>query len=301
MKQSPIRETTFEGLGRRHQGKVRDIYDLGERLLLVATDRISAFDVVMNEPIPDKGYILTQLSRFWFRLFEGTGRNHLVSVDPSEYPSACRPYASQLAGRSMLVQKCKPLPIEAIIRGYISGSGWKSYQKTGKVCGISLPRFLSESDRLSTPVFTPSTKADLGAHDENISFEKAATLVGTGTAEFVRNMSLRLYGIAHDYAMERGIIIADTKFEFGLSPEGEILLIDEVLTPDSSRFWPADQYKPGGTQPSYDKQPLRDYLDSLDPKWNKKPPPPKLPEQVIADTAARYREALYLLTGKALS
>ena len=300
MKQSPICETNFEGLGRRHQGKVRDIYDLGERLLLVATDRISAFDVVMNEPVPDKGYVLTQLSLFWLKLFEGTGRNHLISADPSKYPSVCRPYASQLAGRSMLVKKCKPLPIEAIVRGYISGSGWKSYKETGKVSGISLPRFLSESDRLSTPVFTPSTKADLGGHDENISFEEMVALVGTDMAEFVRDMSLRLYVIAHDYAMECGIIIADTKFEFGLSPEGEVILIDEVLTPDSSRFWPANQYKPGGTQPSYDKQPLRDYLDSLDPRWNKKPPPPKLPEQVIAHTAARYREALYRLTGQRL-
>lgn len=299
MKHPPICETNFTSIELSSRGKVRDIYDLGKRLLIVATDRISAFDVIMRELVPNKGVILTQLSLFWLNLF--SVRNHLVSANPDEYPRECRPYKNQLAGRSMLVQKCKPLPIEAIVRGYISGSGWKSYQKTGKVCDIPLPRFLSESDRLSEPIFTPSTKAELGDHDINISFGEAAALVGTGTAEFVRDMSLRLYGIAHDYAMERGIIIADTKFEFGLSPEGEILLIDEVLTPDSSRFWPADQYKPGGTQPSYDKQPLRDYLDSLDPKWNKKPPPPKLPEQVIADTAARYREALYLLTGKALS
>lgn len=298
MKQTVIRQTAFEKLGPRHQGKVRDIYDLGKHLLLVATDRISAFDVVMFEPVPSKGIILTKLSLFWLNLFSGTVRNHLVSANPDEYPRECRPYKNQLIGRSMLVQKCKPLPIEAIVRGYISGSGWKDHRNTGKVCGITLPRFLIESDRLSEPIFAPSTKAKLGAHDINISFEEAVTLVGAGTAEFVRDMSLRLYDIAHDYALERGIIIADTKFEFGLSPEGEILLIDEVLTPDSSRFWPADRYKPGGPQPSYDKQPLRDWLDSLKPKWNKQPPPPKLPEWVVTNTATRYREALFHLTGQ---
>ncbi|OGI26277.1 MAG: phosphoribosylaminoimidazolesuccinocarboxamide synthase, partial [Candidatus Moranbacteria bacterium RBG_13_45_13] len=251
MKQSALRETNFEGLGPCHRGKVRDIYDLGNRLLLITSDRISAFDVVMNEPVPDKGRVLTALSVFWFRKFAGLVPNHLISINLNDLPSSCLPYWDELDGRFMLIRKCKPLPVEAIVRGYLSGSGWKDYQETRKVCGIPLPRFLTESDRLSRAIFTPSTKADLGAHDVNIPFEEAAVLVGVGTAEFVRDMSLKLYGIAHDYALERGIIIADTKFEFGLDENEELTLIDEVLTPDSSRFWPRATYRPGGPQKSY--------------------------------------------------
>ncbi len=289
--------TDFSGLGPRHQGKVRDIYDLGDRLLLVATDRISAFDVVMADPIPDKGRILTKLSAFWFRHLADVTPNHLISLEVEDFPAACRPYRELLAGRAMLVQKCRPLPVECIVRGYLAGSGWAEYQKSGTVCGIALPPGLTESARLPEPIFTPSTKAELGTHDENITFEQAAAAIGPDLAQQVRRLSLTLYRRASDWAEPRGIILADTKFEFGLA-DGRLLLIDEVLTPDSSRFWPKEDYAPGRAQKSYDKQYLRDYLESL--KWNKQPPPPPLPPEVIANTRAKYLQALKALTGEEL-
>jgi phosphoribosylaminoimidazole-succinocarboxamide synthase len=289
--------TDFAGLGPRHQGKVRDIYDLGGQLLLVASDRISAFDVVMADPIPDKGRILTHISAFWFRHLADVTPNHLISLDVAEFPAACRPYADLLAGRSMLVRKCRPLPVECIVRGYLAGSGWADYQKTGQVCGIPLPPGLTESARLPEPIFTPSTKAELGTHDENISFAQAEAAIGRDLAAQVRDLSLALYRRAGAWAEPRGIIIADTKFEFGVA-DGRLILIDEVLTPDSSRFWPMADYAPGRSQKSYDKQYLRDYLESLD--WNKQPPPPPLPPEVVANTRAKYLEALKSLTGEEL-
>jgi phosphoribosylaminoimidazole-succinocarboxamide synthase len=292
-----VKTTALSGLGPRHQGKVRDIYDLGDRLLLVATDRISAFDVVMNEPIPDKGRILTQLSAFWFRHLADLTPNHLISLKVDDFPPACAPHRDLLQGRTMLVKKCRPLPVECIVRGFLSGSGWVEYQETGAIGGLALPAGLVESDRLPEPVFTPSTKAELGTHDQNISFAQMAAAVGADLAARVRDLSLALYRRAQKWAEPRGIILADTKFEFGLAG-GALLLIDEVLTPDSSRFWPKDDYHPGGPQKSYDKQYLRDYLESLG--WNKKPPPPLLPPEVIANTRARYLQALKVLTGEEL-
>jgi phosphoribosylaminoimidazole-succinocarboxamide synthase len=289
--------TAFTGLGPRHQGKVRDIYDLGDRLLLVASDRISAFDVVMNEPIPDKGRILTSLSAFWFRHLADVVPNHLLSLNVDDFPAACRPHQDLLAGRTMLVKKTRPLPVECIVRGYLSGSGWAEYQENGSIGGLPLPPGLVESARLPQPVFTPSTKAELGEHDENISFAAMGEKIGIDLAARVREVSLTLYLQAQAWAEPRGIILADTKFEFGLV-DGELLLIDEVLTPDSSRFWPLEDYRPGGPQKSYDKQYLRDYLESLG--WNKKPPPPPLPPEVIANTRARYVQALKVLTGEEL-
>jgi phosphoribosylaminoimidazole-succinocarboxamide synthase len=293
----PVMTTALTGLGPRHQGKVRDIYDLGDKLLLVATDRISAFDVVMTEPLPDKGRILTQLSAFWFRHLADLTPNHLVSLEVEEFPPACRPFRELLAGRTMLVRKCQPLPVECIIRGYLSGSGWAEYRQAGAIGGLGLPAGLMESQKLPEPVFTPSTKAELGTHDENISFAAMADRIGAELAAQVRDLSLALYRRALAWAEPRGIIIADTKFEFGLA-EGQLLLIDEILTPDSSRFWPQEDYRPGGPQKSYDKQYLRDYLESLG--WNKKPPPPPLPGDVIANTRARYLQALKALTGAEL-
>jgi phosphoribosylaminoimidazole-succinocarboxamide synthase len=292
-----VMTTALSGLGPRHQGKVRDIYDLGDRLLLVATDRISAFDVVMNEPITDKGRILTQLSAFWFRHLADLTPNHVISLEVDAFPPACAPHRDLLRGRTMLVKKCRPLPVECIVRGFLSGSGWVEYQKTGAIGGLALPAGLVESDRLPEPVFTPSTKAELGTHDENISSAQMATAVGADLAVRVRDLSLALYRRAQEWAEPRGIILADTKFEFGLA-DGALILIDEVLTPDSSRFWPQEDYQPGGPQKSYDKQYLRDYLESLG--WNKKPPPPPLPPEVIANTRARYLQALKALTGEAL-
>jgi len=292
-----VMSTAFTGLGPRHQGKVRDIYDLGERLLLVATDRISAFDVVMNEPIPDKGRILTRLSAFWFRHLSDLAPNHLISLEVGDFPTACGPYRELLAGRTMLVRKCRPLPVECIVRGYLSGSGWAEYRAAGSISGMTLPPGLVESAPLPEPIFTPSTKAQLGTHDENISFARMADLVGRTLATRVKEISLALYRRAQEWAEPQGIILADTKFEFGLA-QGELLLIDEVLTPDSSRFWPREDYQPGGPQKSYDKQYLRDYLESLG--WDKKPPPPPLPPEVIAATRARYLQALKALTGKEL-
>jgi phosphoribosylaminoimidazole-succinocarboxamide synthase len=294
---TPVLSTDFADLGPRHQGKVRDIYDLGDRLLLVATDRISAFDVVMADPIPDKGRILTQISAFWFRLLSDIIPHHLISLDVEDFPPAARAHREELAGRTMLVKKTRPLPVECIVRGYLAGTGWADYKKTGAVCGIALPPGLQESDRLPEPIFTPSTKAELGTHDENITFEEAVASIGHDLAARVREVSLALYRRARDWAEPRGIILADTKFEFGAA-NGELLLIDEVLTPDSSRFWPRDDYEPGRAQKSYDKQYLRDYLESLG--WNKKPPPPPLPPEVVANTRAKYLEALKNLTGEDL-
>lgn len=296
MKQMTIRETNFPELKLASRGKVRDIYDLGKYLLLVATDRISAFDVVMNEPVPYKGYVLTQISRFWFGKFGDIVPTHYITATPEEYSSECRSYIPDLAGRSMLVKKCEVLPVECIVRGYLSGSAWKDYQLTGAVCGQELSKGLRESDKLPLAIFTPSTKADQGLHDENIPFTEMVKLIGLKLAERARQASWNLYRHASAWAEPRSIIIADTKFEFGLDEDGELTLIDEVLTPDSSRFWPEDDYEPGRPQKSYDKQYLRDYLESLG--WNKKPPPPPLPMEVIWQTSVKYREALLKLTGE---
>ena len=293
----PVMETNFADLKLLQRGKVRDMYDLGDdRLLMVATDRLSAFDVVMPDPIPDKGKVLTQISLFWFEVMRPIVSNHLITGDVDQYPDACRPYADILKGRSMLVKKTEPLAIECVVRGYISGSGWKSYQQSGTVCGIKLPDGLRESDRLPEPIFTPSTKAELGAHDENIDFDRAAEIVGRPLAEKVREISLAIYNKGAELAAEKGIIIADTKFEFGLDGD-DIILIDEVLTPDSSRFWPRETYAPGGAQKSYDKQYVRDYLLSIN--YDKTPPGPNIPADVIAATREKYLEALRQLAGTA--
>ncbi|HSZ55705.1 MAG TPA: phosphoribosylaminoimidazolesuccinocarboxamide synthase [Tepidisphaeraceae bacterium] len=278
------------------RGKVRDVYDLGEALLIVATDRISAFDCIMPNGIPDKGKILTALSLFWFgRLSALDIPNHLIETDVERFPQALQPYRGQLAGRSMLVKKASVLPIECVARGYLAGSGWKEYQKTGSVCGIKLPPGLRQCDKLPEPIFTPATKEESG-HDINIGFEQTAERVGRSVAERLREMTLRIYAWAADYAASRGVIIADTKFEFGTLPNGQIILIDEVLTPDSSRFWPASQYEPGHDQPSFDKQFVRNWLEAQ--PWDKTPPAPALPEEVVQGTRQRYIEAYELLTGK---
>ena len=290
---TPVVETDFPNLKLVKRGKVRDMYDLGDHLLMVASDRISAFDVIMPNPIPDKGKVLTQISLFWFDHMQALVPNHVVTADVADYPDVCQPYAQELHQRSMLVKKAEPLPIECVVRGYISGSGWKSYQTDGTVCGIDLPQGLQESDRLPQALFTPSTKADLGEHDINIDFETAAEKVGRPLAEKVRDLSLAIYNQGAKIAEEKGIIIADTKFEFGLLGD-EVMLIDEILTPDSSRFWPKSAYQPGGGQKSFDKQYLRDYLETLD--WNKKAPGPQLPDNVVANTRAKYLEALERLT-----
>ena len=289
-----IRETHFAGIEPVARGKVRDIYDLGNRLLIVATDRLSAFDVVMATPIPDKGRILTQLSLFWFNLLHDVISNHVLSA--TEFPPPFDRFAEDLAGRSMVVRKTQPLPIECVARGYLSGSGWKEYRATGTICGIPLPPGLKESDKLPQPIFTPATKATSG-HDENISFERTVEILGRPLAEKVRNVTLDIYHRAAAYAEPRRILLADTKFEFG-QLNGELLWIDEALTPDSSRFWPADQYKPGGPQPSFDKQFVRDYLERI--QWPKTPPGPELPPDVVADTRAKYREAYRILVGRDL-
>jgi phosphoribosylaminoimidazole-succinocarboxamide synthase len=277
-------------------GKVRDIFDLGDRLLFVASDRISAFDVIMPNGIPRKGEVLTQISYFWFSQIESFQSNHLISRAGEPLPANLQPFADQLAGRSMIVKKAKPLAIECVVRGYLAGSGWKEYRETQSVCGIKLPPGLKDSSELPEPLFTPATKAETG-HDENISFEESAKIVGADVAEQARAASMKIYNFARDYARKRGIIIADTKFEFGFL-DGKLILIDEVLTPDSSRFWPADQYSPGKSQPSFDKQFVRDYLETLD--WNKNPPGPVLPADVVARTTAKYLEAYERLTGKQL-
>ena len=290
-----ILETDFKDLKLLKRGKVRDVYDLDDALLMVATDRISAFDVIMNDPVPGKGIILTQISLFWFEAMKTLVPNHVISSDVDEYPSVCRPYAEKLHGRSMLVRKTEPLSIECVVRGYLSGSGWKSYQETRSVCGIGLPDGLKESDRLPEPIFTPSTKAELGLHDINIDFDEAGRMVGKDVAEKVKRLSLAIYKKGLEISGRKGIIIADTKFEFG-KIGNEIILIDEVLTPDSSRFWPKETYAPGGPQKSFDKQYLRDYLSDI--AWNKEPPPPPLPDNVIQKTYRKYKEALTQLTGR---
>jgi len=288
-------ETNFSGLRLRRRGKVRDIYDLGDRLLIVATDRLSAFDVVLPTPIPDKGRVLTQLSVFWFETLREIVPHHVLSA--TEFPPELAPYSEQLQGRAMLVRRAEPLPIECVVRGYISGSAWKDYQATRAICGIKLPAGLRESERLPEPIFTPATKAQSG-HDENISFEEAAARVGQGRAEQVREISLEIYRRASEMAAARGILIADTKFEFGLD-RGELVWIDEALTPDSSRFWPAEGYAPGRSQPSFDKQYVRDYLERSG--WSKTPPGPELPPDVVAGTREKYREAYRRLSGRELS
>src|SRR5689334_15300811 len=289
-----VRETKFAGITPAARGKVRDIYDAGDKLLIVATDRLSAFDVILPTPIPDKGRVLTQLSLFWFDLLRDVIPNHVLSA--TEFPAPFDAYREELAGRSMLVRKTQPLPIECVVRGYASGSGWKDYRATGKICGISLPAGLRESERLPEPIFTPATKAATG-HDENISFEQAAAMIGAERASQVRKVSLEIYRRAAAYAEPRGILLADTKFEFGILHD-ELIWIDEALTPDSSRFWPAVQYQSGGPQPSFDKQFVRDYLESI--RWPKTPPGPELPDEVVAATRAKYREAFRILTGKEL-
>ncbi len=287
-------QTDFKDLRLRGRGKVRDIYDLGDTLLIVATDRISAFDVVMPNPIPDKGMVLTQISRFWFETTRDIVPNHLISTEVEDFPEVCRPYQEILTGRTMWVRKAEPLPVECVVRGYLSGSGWGEYETRGEVCGIRLPEGLVESSKLEEPIFTPSTKAEAGAHDENISFGKVIELIGRERAEQIKTISISIYRRASEMAEKKGIIVADTKFEFGISEE-RTLLIDEVLTPDSSRFWPRDEYRPGGPQKSFDKQFLRDYLLSLG--WDKSPPAPQLPREIIEKTRERYLEALRRLAG----
>lgn len=289
-----LRETQFAGLSPSARGKVRDIYDLGDKLLIVATDRLSAFDVILPTPIPDKGRVLTQLSLFWFDLLKDVLPNHVISA--TEFPAPFDKFKDELAGRSMLVRKTKPLPIECVVRGYVSGSGWKDYRTTGKICGIALPNGLLESDHLPEPIFTPATKA-ISGHDENIPFEQAEKMAGKDLAEKVRTVSIELYRRASAHAEPRGIIVADTKFEFGLL-NGELIWIDEALTPDSSRFWPAAYYSPGGPQASFDKQFVRDYLERM--RWPKTPPGPELPPEVVDATREKYREAYRILTSHEL-
>lgn len=291
-----LRETDFETLGKMRKGKVRDIYDLGEQLLIVATDRLSAFDVVLPTGIEDKGKVLTKLSLFWFRQMEDIIPNHIIETDVDRYPAALRKYGEALRDRSMLVRKAKVLPVECVVRGYLAGSGWSEYRKSGTVCGITLPEGLKESSKLEKPVFTPSTKADEG-HDLNISFEEAVKIIGDDYARKVRDTSIAIYEKARAIGEKRGIIVADTKFEFGVI-EGNVLLIDEVLTPDSSRFWSLKDYAPGKSQDSYDKQIVRDYLNTLD--WPKTYPGPELPPEVAKKTSERYKEIYTILTGEKL-
>ncbi len=290
-----IPKTAFEDLSLVRQGKVRDIFETGDSLLMVTTDRLSAFDVVLPDEIPDKGKVLNQISVFWFKQMESIVKNHIITTSVDEYPEEFKQYAQALDKRSMLVKKAEPLSIECIVRGYISGSGWSSYQKEGHVCGIDLPDGLRESDKLETPLFTPSTKAEVGDHDINISFDEAVNIIGRETAEKLRDLSLEIYNTGAEYARTKGIIIADTKFEFGML-DGEIILIDEILTPDSSRFWPADDYEPGRGQNSFDKQYVRDWL--LNSGWGKTPPGPKLPQDVIDRTSATYKDIYTRLTGE---
>jgi len=294
MSESPVIKTEYKDLNLIHRGKVRDLYEVDDKLLMVATDRISAFDVVMDNPAPNKGKVLTRLSLFWFDFLGDILPNHLITADVEKYPAVCAPYREELRGRSMLVRKAEPLPVECIVRGYLSGSFWKAYQKDTTVCGFPLPPGMVESDKFPEPLFTPSTKADLGEHDENISIARMEELVGVAETARIVDVSIKLYRKAADYALSKGIIIADTKFELGWFA-GELILIDEVLTPDSSRFWPLDQYTPGRGQPSFDKQFLRDYLASLD--WDKQPPAPRVPDEILYKTGARYAEAVERIIG----
>ena len=294
---APLVETRLNGLPPHRQGKVRDIYDMGDALLLVATDRISAFDYVLASGIPDKGRVLTQLSAFWFARTQHIVSNHVIETDANRFPSELRRHAEILAGRSMLVRKTNPIPIECVARGYLAGSGWKDYLAAGTVCGVRLPPGLRESDRLPEPIFTPATKATSG-HDINIGEAEAAQLIGAPLVERLRALTMALYAFGAAHAERCGILLADTKFEFGLTPEDDVLLIDEVMTPDSSRYWPKDQYAPGRTQVSFDKQYVRDYLEQI--KWNKQPPVPALPDAVVAKTREKYREAFRRLVGREL-
>ena len=293
----PLLHTDFPSLKLYAKGKVRDIYEVGEFLLLVSTDRLSAFDVIMDQGIPFKGMVLTKISEFWFNYTKDIISNHFITTDVSKYPSECKPYADTLKNRSMLIKKAKVVPIECIVRGYISGSGWKDYKNTGAISGISLPKGLQESEKFKDPIFTPSTKAEIGEHDENISAEEAMQIVDKETFNTVKQATINIYKKASDYALTKGIIIADTKFEFG-KVGGEIILVDEVLTPDSSRFWPLDKYEKGRGQESYDKQFVRDYLLSIN--FNKQPPPPPLPEDIIKKTSEKYLDIYKKLTGESL-
>jgi len=292
---SPQSFVDLPGIKKLRSGKVREVFDLGETLLFVATDRLSAFDVILPEPIPHKGAVLNQLSAFWFKRFHKIG-NHFLTADFDEFPKGLRPFRAELAGRSMIVRKAKPLPVECVVRGYLAGSGWKEYQETQSVCGEKLPAGLNLASQLPKPIFTPATKSDTG-HDLNIDWKECRRILGNEQAERVRDLSLQIYAAGRDHAAQRGIIVADTKFEFGVVEE-KLLLIDECLTPDSSRFWPADQYLVGQSPPSFDKQFVRDYLETLD--WDKTPPAPKLPADVIARTAAKYVEAFERLSGQKL-
>ncbi len=293
-----ITQTNFSDLKLLKRGKVRDLYELSDYYLIVSTDRLSAFDVIMNEGIPYKGIILNQISNFWFEFSKDLIENHIVSTNIDEYPNECKPYSEDLRGRSMLVKKAELIPIECIVRGYITGSGLIDYKKTGSICGIKLPEGLVESEKLPEPIFTPSTKAEIGLHDENISEDKAASIIGKEALETIKNATLNIYKKASEYALTKGIIIADTKMEFGYF-NGNIILIDELLTPDSSRFWPLNEYEKGKVQNSFDKQYVRNYL--LDIKFNKQPPAPPLPQEVILNTSRKYQEALYILTGEKIS
>jgi len=292
-----IRETEFDGLTLASRGKVRDIYDLGDELLIVASDRLSAFDVVLPDPIPRKGEVLNRISAFWFDRMEEIIPNHMISIDVADYPEAAQPYAEQLKGRSMLVKRAEPVMVECVVRGYIAGSGWKEYRETSSVSGVPLPPGLEKADKLSEPIFTPATKAERGLHDENISFERMRSLIGEDLARALRDFSVEIYLTGSEFAAEKGIIIADTKFEFGLV-DGKVILIDEVLTPDSSRFWPRETYQPGQDQESLDKQYVRNYLETLD--WDKTPPGPELPGEVVEETSRRYQEIYQRLTGSKL-
>jgi phosphoribosylaminoimidazole-succinocarboxamide synthase len=293
--QNIVLQTEFAGAPSPTRGKVRDIYDLDKELLIVVTDRISAYDVIMEEGIPGKGVVLNQISKYWFDKTSDIIDNHIISTDVCDYPHQFHKYSDVLEGRSMLVRKTKPLPIECVVRGYVAGSGWKEYQDNQAICGIDLPTGILESGKLEEPIFTPATKAEVGDHDENITFDQAVKIVGIEIAEKVRDISIALYSRARDIADRKGIIIADTKFEFGIDEDTkELILIDEALTPDSSRFWPKDDYEPGRSQKSFDKQFVRDYLTSLD--WDKNPPPPTLPAEVIIGTSKKYHEALTKLT-----
>ncbi|MCX7927624.1 MAG: phosphoribosylaminoimidazolesuccinocarboxamide synthase [Candidatus Omnitrophica bacterium] len=296
MGKEPLVNTRLNDIDFFKRGKVRDVYDLKDKLLIISTDRISCFDVVLPTPIPHKGEVLTKMSLFWFNFTKDIVDNHLISADVSEYPKELQKYCDVLEGRSMLVKKSKVIPVECVVRGYLSGSGWKEYQQSRSICGVKLPAGLKESDKLPEPIFTPATKEEVG-HDMNVTEDFVAKQLGRGLTEQLKEKSIALYKKASQYAESRGIIIADTKFEFGIN-DGNIILIDEVLTPDSSRFWPKDEYKPGGPQPSFDKQFVRDYLESLD--WNKTPPAPHLPDDIVRKTSEKYLKALELLTGKGI-
>ena len=298
MKEKVILQTNFPKLKFVKKGKVRDIYDLGEYFLIVSTDRLSAFDVIMGQGIPFKGKVLTKISKFWFDFSENIIKNHLISIDVNEFPKECLEYGEDLEGRSMLVKKAEVVPIESVVRGYITGSGWNDYTKTGEICGIKLPAGMMESEKFSEPIFTPATKAEIGLHDENISEEVAKKIAGEQTISFIKEKTITIYKNAVEYALQKGIIIADTKMEFGKVGD-EIILVDELLTPDSSRFWPLDKYLKGKSQESFDKQFVRDYLVSI--KFNKQPPPPVLPEEIIQKTSEKYLEALEMLTGEKIS